>query len=311
MPPVPLVVPLLLLLAVIAPAASRHVPPVAADTGRRTLHLPRHAVAAANLDDTYDTSRVRHALRALLDLNDVELQTLMAGTPPGTPAVAPRLAPSTSLFLTSSRQYLQRLHTILSTTQETSTPPRDLPWRPRISSRHRRKKSGPSQRRSSQADTTDTAREESDDILDALREVSAYLAGMEQQQEAQQQQEDEDGQQQQQQQQVERQRRSHRGYGHKHKTVQTHDSTQYESHHYLYYLRAGECPPAPDGGERMFCPSPSQDGRWTCVEDVDLCDGVSQCPNGEDEAPTHCLFHTAMRAHLDELTKFVMLSKLT
>ncbi|KAG7159972.1 uncharacterized protein LOC121876808 [Homarus americanus] len=293
---VPPVVPLLLV-AVLVSATCRHVQPVASDLGRPSqgLLLPRHALAVPPSDSPYDTSRIRHALRVLLDLNDVELQTLMAGAPPGTPA--PRLAPSTSLFLTSSRQYLERLHTILSTTTQEAAPPRALPWKPRVS-RHRKKKSRAGQKSVQDTGSPAPLPEDTDDILGALREVSAYLAGVEDEE-----QEDQGR--------LERLRRSHHGYGRKHNTLQAHGSRQYEAHHYLYYVRSGECPPAPDGREKMFCPTPNTNGEWTCVEDEDLCDGEAQCPAGEDEAPTHCLFHTAMRAHLDELTKFVMLTKLT
>ncbi|XP_045105307.1 uncharacterized protein LOC123500704 [Portunus trituberculatus] len=86
---------------------------------------------------------------------------------------------------------------------------------------------------------------------------------------------------------------------------------RYHPRRYLYFLSAGECPQAPDGRPRMYCPTREADGPWVCVDEEELCDGVDHCPGGEDEEATHCLFHTAMRGHMDILTKYVMLSKLT
>ncbi|KAK8379656.1 hypothetical protein O3P69_019557 [Scylla paramamosain] len=86
---------------------------------------------------------------------------------------------------------------------------------------------------------------------------------------------------------------------------------RYHPRRYLYFLSAGECPQAPDGRPRMYCPTRESDGPWVCVDEEELCDGVDHCPGGEDEEATHCLFHTAMRGHMDILTKYVMLSKLT
>lgn len=292
MPEVPVALLPLLLLAALAPAAaSLHLPPTPPG-GRAQALLPRHALAdsssSSSHDNYFDTSRLRRALRALLDLNDGELQALMAGAPPRT--VAPSLSPSTAFFLTSSRQYLERLQTILATTRE-DTPLHTLTWNPKIARRRKKSRARQQHPTAEEAKSAPVATDDTDSILGALTELSAYLAGDE---------EGEEGL---------RQRRSH--HGRKHKTLQARGSTQYEAHHYLYFLRSGECPRAPDGRPKMFCPTPTEDGQWICIEDEDLCDGVGQCPSGEDEAPTHCLFHTAMRTHLDELTKFVMLSKLT
>ncbi|XP_050693996.1 actin-binding protein WASF1-like [Eriocheir sinensis] len=86
---------------------------------------------------------------------------------------------------------------------------------------------------------------------------------------------------------------------------------RYHARRYLYFLSAGECPQAPDGRPRMYCPTRGDEAQWVCVDEEELCDGVDHCPGGEDEEPTHCLFHTAMRGHMEILTKYVMLSKLT
>ncbi|CAG7724924.1 unnamed protein product [Allacma fusca] len=54
-----------------------------------------------------------------------------------------------------------------------------------------------------------------------------------------------------------------------------------------------ECPPTPDGAQEFFCPKPAPDGRWLCVDDHELCDGVKHCPNADDESPLVCMFYKA------------------
>lgn len=46
-----------------------------------------------------------------------------------------------------------------------------------------------------------------------------------------------------------------------------------------------------------FCPSHAagQPQDWPCIRATDLCNGVPDCPNSEDENPTLCLFHIAER----------------
>lgn len=211
----------LLLLALLVPAACFHVPSVESVTGRggQSLEVSRDAVAVTPPDAALDPSRLRRALRALLDLNDGELQALMAGVPPHT--MAPRIAPSTAFFLAGSRAYLERLQTILSTSEDTSFS--QSTWNPKIA---RRRKKGHSARyddediRSSEAGESEN---DPDSILGALTELSAYLAGEGEAEDTVVQ---------------ERSRRSHHGRGRKHQ-AQAHTSRQYETHHYLYYLRSG------------------------------------------------------------------------
>lgn len=210
-----------------------HLGPSDTSPSNKQLQLPRYALASDDEDDQtplqsdFDSNRLHRALRALLELNDGELQALMAGVPPR--EVASRLSPSTAFFLASSRHYLERLNTILATTssnslQDSSTPsPSDLTWNPRISRRRRRNKSrsAAGSHRHPHQDRGRSTTEDSDNVLEALSELSSYLAGGE---------EGEDRG-------IKRSRRSHHGRGHKHKTLQTQGSSQYEAHHYLYFLR--------------------------------------------------------------------------
>jgi len=63
-----------------------------------------------------------------------------------------------------------------------------------------------------------------------------------------------------------------------------------------------ECPTAEDGYKLFACPSPSigRQGRahYQCIDDHALCDGVVNCPNGEDEDKTICMFHKVTMNYL-------------
>ena len=52
-----------------------------------------------------------------------------------------------------------------------------------------------------------------------------------------------------------------------------------------------ECPLAVDGQRLFFCPTPDETGRHRCIDDENLCDRSTDCPNAEDEDPTACMFH--------------------
>ena len=61
------------------------------------------------------------------------------------------------------------------------------------------------------------------------------------------------------------------------------------------FLERGECRPAPDGRRMFFCPSPAADGSHHCVRTDQYCDGVPDCPNGEDEDQERCFFYRPVR----------------
>ena len=197
---------------------------------RRPLRLPRQELQEVLaegeeedllLSDDHEVSllteaqqpgRLRHALEALLALNDGELSALMKGAAPA--ALAPRLAPDTQMFLASSRQRLARLSTFLTEGEQRRPLVADaaLPasrehvWNPRIA---RRRKKNHKPHHHGAPEESQAPAGDSDSILGALTELSEYLNGEDAALEAP------------------RKRRSH-------KHQQTH---QYERHHYLYYLR--------------------------------------------------------------------------
>ena len=52
-----------------------------------------------------------------------------------------------------------------------------------------------------------------------------------------------------------------------------------------------ECPPTLGGERRFFCPSKNENNEWMCVTLGQLCNTKPDCPEGEDENDTMCLFH--------------------
>ena len=63
---------------------------------------------------------------------------------------------------------------------------------------------------------------------------------------------------------------------------------------YVYYRLFSVCPKSADGMDMLACPTPDRWSRIHCIDYYSLCDRKIQCPNGEDEDPTMCLFHTAV-----------------
>ncbi|XP_059475769.1 uncharacterized protein LOC132196859 isoform X2 [Neocloeon triangulifer] len=79
------------------------------------------------------------------------------------------------------------------------------------------------------------------------------------------------------------------------------DEKRHSKHHpyseYLFWLRSGECPDTEEGSPGFFCPTPDTNGQWRCVTEFQLCDHMRDCPNGEDELPTHCLFYSVVNTN--------------
>ncbi|KAL4232871.1 hypothetical protein ACF0H5_007558 [Mactra antiquata] len=66
------------------------------------------------------------------------------------------------------------------------------------------------------------------------------------------------------------------------------------------------CPPNEEGKEEMLaCPTPDRWNRIHCIEYYNLCDHTIHCPNGEDEDPTMCLFHSATNLSMKQLVKVI------
>ncbi|CAJ0925157.1 unnamed protein product, partial [Mesorhabditis belari] len=42
---------------------------------------------------------------------------------------------------------------------------------------------------------------------------------------------------------------------------------------------------------------------WPCIRAVELCNGNRDCPNGEDEEPNMCMFHSLNQGSLRQLQR--------
>ncbi|KAK5983651.1 hypothetical protein GCK32_011518 [Trichostrongylus colubriformis] len=60
-----------------------------------------------------------------------------------------------------------------------------------------------------------------------------------------------------------------------------------------------------NGEQTEPCPSPALNGAWPCIRYSDLCNGMRDCPNGEDESPIHCHFHSLHRAEMNAIREKV------
>lgn len=61
------------------------------------------------------------------------------------------------------------------------------------------------------------------------------------------------------------------------------------------------CPLSEDKTEMLACPTPDRWKRIHCIDYFSLCDRKINCPNGEDEDPTMCLFHSATDMYMKKM----------
>ncbi|XP_055916482.1 uncharacterized protein LOC129949206 [Eupeodes corollae] len=69
-----------------------------------------------------------------------------------------------------------------------------------------------------------------------------------------------------------------------------------------------ECPSAIDGMERFACPTPDLQGRYRCIDDHVLCDGFIDCPEGEDENRSSCMFYKTLNIMAISLNEYESLN---
>uniref|UniRef100_A0A914E9T2 Uncharacterized protein n=1 Tax=Acrobeloides nanus TaxID=290746 RepID=A0A914E9T2_9BILA len=63
--------------------------------------------------------------------------------------------------------------------------------------------------------------------------------------------------------------------------------------------RPSECTETGRPGSRVVCPTSNNKSRWwSCLKPSELCDGIENCYNGEDENPMFCMFYKASMQNL-------------
>ncbi|KAK0425564.1 hypothetical protein QR680_009261 [Steinernema hermaphroditum] len=101
--------------------------------------------------------------------------------------------------------------------------------------------------------------------------------------------------------------------GHSHSTRQfyTHHSHRHSGgarkHRPHHRLRRKGCPASKSGHRQMLCPSRNAHNYDVCISVEQLCDKVNDCPQGEDEDATTCLFYKTTREQLKQIYNTVLL----
>ncbi|KAL7632765.1 UNVERIFIED_CONTAM: hypothetical protein RMT77_016889 [Armadillidium vulgare] len=236
---------------------------------------PSEEFSKNNLD-TFESpesaARLRNALQSLLRLNDGELESLMKGMP--LEQVKTSLSPSTAFFLQASKSRFERVRSLISEREKSIKLLGDL----QIARRNKKQEALGSE---TIEEKDYQASGDSDSLLGALTELSESL----------------------------QKKKKGRKSGRKHKRHLFHSSGTEKKIHYSYWLKPEECPSSEEGFPQVHCPSASKSGEWICVEDQDLCDGFSHCPNHEDEEPNACLYFKAMQNYVDLLVSALVVSQ--
>lgn len=282
----------ILLLASLPAALALHVPQQGTRAGlgdQLDLQIiPAEEASSRETQPVVDPTRIRETIHQLLSLNDGELKALMAGTPPH--ELANSLSPATAFFLVGSRPHLQQLQTLLSSSSALDIPEASN-WDMRIAQRGKKSR-GVRQQSTSTTTTTSGPKEDPDSLLGALTELSEYLEGGDIEEQIN-----------------SRSRRSHRKSSKSRSNKISHHRTNH-----LSWLRPDmECGRSSyDGRPKHHCPTSNSRGDWKCIDDHQLCDGNSDCPNHEDEDPTQCLFFDAMSSSYNDMQDmmFTMLNDL-
>uniref|UniRef100_A0A914UUY4 Uncharacterized protein n=1 Tax=Plectus sambesii TaxID=2011161 RepID=A0A914UUY4_9BILA len=79
--------------------------------------------------------------------------------------------------------------------------------------------------------------------------------------------------------------------------------------HRIVRMRPRTCPNQDKTDQPMIhCPTPdlTQLTDWKCIRFTDLCNGVPDCPQKEDEHPTFCMFHELQNTEVNKLRQIIV-----
>ncbi|TKR93851.1 hypothetical protein L596_008229 [Steinernema carpocapsae] len=99
----------------------------------------------------------------------------------------------------------------------------------------------------------------------------------------------------------------HSQHQHRHAGSGGHLGTGARRHHRQHRVRRKGCPASKGGHRQMLCPSRNSLNYDVCISVEQLCDKMPDCPQGEDEDPTTCLFYKTTREQLKQIYNTVLL----
>ncbi|VDM21384.1 unnamed protein product [Wuchereria bancrofti] len=84
-------------------------------------------------------------------------------------------------------------------------------------------------------------------------------------------------------------------------------SVMHRTRHFRQRKRRKGCGASRHGHQQMLCPTRSSHHYDVCITSEQLCDDISDCPGGEDENPSNCLFYKSIKEQLKHIYNTVLL----
>lgn len=81
----------------------------------------------------------------------------------------------------------------------------------------------------------------------------------------------------------------------------------HRTRHFRQRKRRKGCGASRHGHQQMLCPTRSSHHYDVCITSEQLCDDIVDCPGGEDENPTNCLFYKSIKEQLKHIYNTVLL----
>ncbi|KAM3722308.1 SCO-spondin [Dirofilaria immitis] len=81
----------------------------------------------------------------------------------------------------------------------------------------------------------------------------------------------------------------------------------HRTRHFRQRKRRKGCGASRHGHQQMLCPTRSSHHYDVCITSEQLCDDITDCPGGEDENPSNCLFYKSIKDQLKHIYNTVLL----
>lgn len=89
--------------------------------------------------------------------------------------------------------------------------------------------------------------------------------------------------------------------------MQDRASSIHRTRHFRQRKRRKGCGTTRHGHQQIRCPTRSSHHYDVCITSEQLCDDIADCPGGEDENPTNCLFYKSIKEQLKHIYNTVLL----